>query len=78
MRPITQEEVDHVVKEMVAGTTPGPDSFTTDFFHHYWDMISEYVWQAVEESRTLGQVLSSLNATVLTLILKEELVTHPK
>jgi hypothetical protein len=41
-------------------------------------MIGEEVWKVVEESRTSGQVLPSLNATFLTLILKEERVTHPK
>jgi hypothetical protein len=78
MRPITQEEVDHAVKEIPPGKAPGPDGFTTDFFHHCWDMIREEVWQVVEESRTSGQVLSALNATFLTLIPKEERVTHPK
>jgi hypothetical protein len=38
MRPITQEEVDHAVKEMPSGKAPGPDGFTTDFFHHCWDI----------------------------------------
>jgi hypothetical protein len=63
---------------MPLGKAPGPDGFTTDFFHYYWDMIREEVWQVVEESRTSGQVLLTLNATFLTLIPKEERVTHPK
>jgi hypothetical protein len=33
-RPITQEEVDQAVKAMPAGKAPGPDGFTTDFFHY--------------------------------------------
>jgi hypothetical protein len=78
MRPITQEEVDQAVKYMPSGKAPGPDGFTTDFFHHCWDLIREEVWQVVEESRTSGQVLPALNATFLTLILKEERVTNPK
>jgi hypothetical protein len=41
-------------------------------------LIREEVWQVVEESRTSGQVLSAFNATFLTLIPKEERVTHPK
>jgi hypothetical protein len=77
-RPITQEEVDQAVKEMPPGKAPGPDGFTTDFFHYCWSLIREEVWQVVEESRTLGQVLSAFNATFLTLIPKEERVTHPK
>jgi hypothetical protein len=50
MRPITQEEVDHVVKGMPLEKAPGPDGFTTDLFHHCWDLIREEVWQVVQES----------------------------
>jgi exonuclease III len=78
IRPITQSEVDSAVKDMPPGKAPGPDGFTTDFFHYCWDMIKEDVWLAVEESRTSGQVLSTLNATFITLIPKEERATHPK
>ena len=56
IRPITQIEVDTTVKEMPLGKALGPDGFTTDFFHHCWDMIKEDVWLVVEESRTSGQV----------------------
>jgi len=49
-RPITQEEVDQAIKAMPAGKAPGPDGFTTDFFHHCWDLIREDVWAVVEES----------------------------
>jgi hypothetical protein len=49
-RPITQEEVDQAVKYMPPGKSPGPDGFTTDFFHHCWDIIRKDVWEVVEES----------------------------
>jgi exonuclease III len=78
IRPITQEEVDQAVKDMPSGKSPGPDGFTTDFFHHCWDIIRKDVWEVVEESRTSGQVLQAFNATFLTLIPKEERVTNPK
>jgi exonuclease III len=78
MRQITQEEVDQAAKDMPPGKAPGPDGFTTDFFHHCWDIIRKDVWEVVEESRTSGQVLQALNATFLTLIPKEERVTNPK
>jgi hypothetical protein len=77
-RPITQEEVDQAVKDMPPGKAPGPDGFTTDFFHHCWDLVKKDVWEVVEESRTSGVVLPALNATFLTLIPKEERVTNPK
>jgi hypothetical protein len=78
MRHITQEEVDQAAKAMPPGKAPGPDGFTTDFFHHCWDIVRKEVWEVVEESRMSGQVLSALNATFLTLIPKEERVTNPK
>ena len=78
MRPITQEEVDQAVKTMPPGKAPGPDGFTTDFFHHCWDLVKMNVWTAVEESRAAGVVLPALNATFLTLIPKEEKINHPK
>jgi len=76
--PITQEEVDQVVREMAAGKAPCSDGFTVDFFHHCWDLVRKDVWEVVEESRASGLVLPALNATFLTLIPKEERVTNPK
>jgi len=35
MHPISLEEVETVVVSMALGKSPGPDGFTTDFFHHY-------------------------------------------
>jgi hypothetical protein len=78
MRQITQEEVDQAAKYMAPRKAPGPDGFTTDFFHHCWDIVRKDVWEVVEESRTSGQVLQALNTTFLTLIPKEERVTNPK
>jgi hypothetical protein len=77
-RPITQEEVNQAVKTMPPGKAPGPDGFTTDFFHYCWDLIKHEVWEVIEESRASGLVLPALNATFLTLIPKEERVTNPK
>ena len=42
-RPITQEEVAQVVKDMSAGKAPGPDGFTVDFFHNCWDLVKKDV-----------------------------------
>jgi hypothetical protein len=78
MRPITQEEADQPVKEMPMGKAHGHDGFTMEFFHYCWSMIREEVWQLVEESQSLRQVLLAFNATFLTLIPKEYWVTHPK
>jgi hypothetical protein len=75
MPPITQEEVDQALRDTPVGKSLGPDHFTANFFHHYWDMIREEVWEIIEDSRRSRQVLPSLNATFLALIPKENKVT---
>jgi hypothetical protein len=59
------------------GKAPGPDGFTSDFFHNYWSIICKDVWEIIEDSRRSGQVLQALNATFLTLIPKENNSTSP-
>jgi hypothetical protein len=78
MTPISQDEVDLAIQELPTGKVPGPNGFTTNFFHSCWPMLREEVWQLVEESRSYGKVLPALNATFLTLIPKEERVTNTK
>jgi len=78
MRPITQKKVDQAAKAMPLGKALGPDGFTTDFFHHCWDLVRKEAWEVVKETCTSGQVLLSLNVTFLTLIRKEERDTNLK
>jgi hypothetical protein len=77
MKPIMQEKVDQAIQELPIGKAPGLDGFTTNFFHSYWPMLREEVWQLVEEYHSSGKFLLALNATFLTLIPKEERVTNP-
>ena len=39
MSPISLQEVEEAVKGMNAGTAPGPDGFTIDFFQSCWEII---------------------------------------
>ena len=62
---------------MKEGTSPGPDGFTINFFHHFWEIIKIDVWNIVEQSRLSGCILPTLNATFLTLIPKSEGADSP-
>jgi len=72
LKAISLQEVEEAVNQMQLGKAPGPDGFTSNFFHHFWELIKEEVWAAVEESRRKGGILKAFNATFLTLIPKEE------
>jgi hypothetical protein len=64
--------------EIPKGKSPGPDGFTTEFFHACWSVIKQDVWEAVEDSRKFLKVLPAFNSTFLTLIPKEDKVEDPR
>jgi len=70
MGPASQEEVERKIMEMKMGKAPGLDRFTTDFFQKCWKVIGKDIWEVMEESRTLGSILQSFNATFISLIPK--------
>ena len=39
MCPVTLEEVENVVENMIANNLLGPNGFTTGLFHACWDII---------------------------------------
>jgi len=72
LMPISLQEVEIATQQLKVGKAPGPDGFTSDFFHNFWDLIKEELWQVVEESRVNRWMVPSLNANFISLIPKEE------
>eukprot|EP00253_Pinus_taeda_P032540 PITA_32540 len=72
LKPISLQEVELAAKSLKAGKAPGPDGFSSNFFHHFWELIKWEVWQVVEESRSLRWMYPGLNATFIALIPKSE------
>lgn len=60
------------MRQLEVGKSLGPDGFTSNFIHNFWDIIKQEVWQVFEESRTNIWMLPSLNATFIAFIPKEE------
>ena len=48
---VSLQEVGLAVTQSKDDKAPGPDGFTTNFFHHLWDLIKTEVWKLVEKSR---------------------------
>jgi exonuclease III len=78
LRPFTLEELDQALLDTPKCKAPGPDGFTSDFFHYCWQMIRTEVWEILEDSRLNGEVLRAFNATFLALIPKEGQANRPK
>eukprot|EP00253_Pinus_taeda_P031319 PITA_31319 len=70
LKPVDLQEVESEVKQLKAGKAPGPDGFTSNFFHNFWDLIKNEVWQVVEESRSLRWMFLGINVTFIALIPK--------
>ena len=70
LRPVSLHEVETAMAQAKDGKAPGPDGFTSNFFHHFLDLIKMEVWQLVEESRASHWLLPSLNATFIALVPK--------
>ena len=69
-KSIEMVEVENAVKQMAKDKSPGPDGFTTNFFHAGCDWMKAEIWTLVEDSRKSGSVLRALNSNFLTLIPK--------
>lgn len=46
-------EVELASAQLKDGKAPGPDGFTSNFFHHLWELIKMEVWKVVDESKTM-------------------------
>ena len=44
LRPVNLHEVENVVHQLKDGKAPGPDGFTSNFFHILWELIKLEVW----------------------------------
>ena len=77
LHSISLQEVEAVMAQIKYSKAPGPDGFTANFFHEFWELIKTEVWELVEESRTMHWILPSLNATFLALVPKGEEPNKP-
>jgi hypothetical protein len=76
-KPIVEEEIDQALQEIPNGKFPGPDGFIVEFFKSYWEIFKHSVYRVVEDSRRSASILKVLNATMITLIPKENEAKTP-
>jgi ATP phosphoribosyltransferase len=76
-KPISKEEIDQVVQKMPNEKAPHPNGFTVEFSKSCWEVVKHDIYEVVEDSRRLASILKALNATMITLIPKENEARTP-
>ena len=69
-RMVTKEEVFTAVMDIGVHRTPGPNGFSTVFYHHYWDDIKEGIMKEITEFFETGHLDPQLSCINLCLIPK--------
>ncbi|KAG5527030.1 hypothetical protein RHGRI_028084 [Rhododendron griersonianum] len=70
VRNVTKEEVKMAVFEMGPLKAPGSDGFPGLFYQHYWEIVGDEVFQAVQRFFQEGVLLKEVSHTNVTLIPK--------
>jgi len=73
-RPVTEEEVSKVLKDMQNCKALGLDGFNVDFFKACWHNVKHDILNVVENSRCSKTILKALNAAFISLIPKQDSV----
>jgi len=76
-KPVTEEEVSEVIKDMHNGKAPGPDGFNVDFLKACWNVVKQDILDVVEDSRRSKTILKALNTSFISLIPKQDSALTP-
>eukprot|EP00253_Pinus_taeda_P005056 PITA_05056 len=76
-RPVTEEEISEVLKEMQNGKALGPDSFNVDFFKTCWNIVKQDILNVVEDSKRNITILKALNTSFISMIPKQDNALTP-
>eukprot|EP00253_Pinus_taeda_P004744 PITA_04744 len=71
-RPVNEEEVSEVIKEMQNRKAPGLDGFNVDFFKACWSIVKQDILNVVEDSRNNRTILKAFNTAFISLIPKQD------
>jgi len=77
LKPVNIQEVELAIRQLKVGKAPGPNGFTSNFSHIFWDLIKMEVWQVVEESRSLQWMFLGVNYTFIALVPKVDQPSTP-
>ena len=77
-RPITSMEIETVIRNLPKNKSPGPDSFTADFYQKFREELTPILLKLFQKIAEQGKLPNSFYEATITLILKPDKDTTKK
>ncbi len=69
--PISEKELENVIKNLKTGKSPGSDGLTTEFYKKYWKDIKPLYINMINETYLEGELPYTLRKAILALLFKK-------
>ncbi|KAK1278775.1 hypothetical protein QJS04_geneDACA020148 [Acorus gramineus] len=70
IQPFSDLEIEHVVRSLPHNKAPGPDGYSSEFYHQFWPMLKYDLTQAIAYFYEHAQLAISWGSTHIVLIPK--------